>query len=207
MGVQKGEIFGLLGPNGAGKTTLLRILLGYIQPTAGTAQVAGFDCVSESLAVREQTAYLPGESRLFRRMTGNRVLDFFSGLRLENRSWPNCRWPWHGLGSGRRQGLIGVCACAAVNQQITRPKKRVSGVNNLCFGSLFDAGFTGEVGRFGSDDIDGTMPTFRCYGGTIGWFESADRSTKIPQKLVHKIDAHLPTHPPATQECGLGAGS
>jgi len=85
LGVQKGEIFGLLGPNGAGKTTLLRLLLGYIQPTAGTARVAGFDCLSESLAVREQTAYLPGESRLFRRMTGDRVLDFFSGLRLECR--------------------------------------------------------------------------------------------------------------------------
>ncbi|NCY01977.1 MAG: ABC transporter ATP-binding protein [Planctomycetia bacterium] len=83
--VPEGEIFGLLGPNGAGKTTLLRLLLGYITPTAGTASVAGFDCVRESLEVRARTAYLPGEARLFRRMNGHRVLDFFAGLR------PGCR--------------------------------------------------------------------------------------------------------------------
>jgi len=85
LGVPRGEIFGLLGPNGAGKTTLLRILLGYLRPTSGAAEIAGYDCVRDTLAVRGQTAYLPGEARLFRRMTGHRVLDFFSALR------PGCR--------------------------------------------------------------------------------------------------------------------
>lgn len=81
--VAEGEIFGLLGPNGAGKTTLLRSLLGFIKPTSGTARVAGHDCHRESLAVRQLTAYLPGEARLFRRMRGHQVLDFFAGLRSE----------------------------------------------------------------------------------------------------------------------------
>ncbi len=85
FGVREGEIFGLLGPNGAGKTTLLRLLLGFLHPTAGSARVAGFDCVAESLAVRAHTAYLPGEARLFRRMTGVQTLDFFAGLRRECR--------------------------------------------------------------------------------------------------------------------------
>ena len=84
LAVPAGEIFGLLGPNGAGKTTLLRLLLGYITPSAGAAEVAGFDCVRQSLEVRARTAYLPGEARLFRRMDGHRVLDF-AGLR------PDCR--------------------------------------------------------------------------------------------------------------------
>jgi ABC-2 type transport system ATP-binding protein len=83
--VRAGEIFGLLGPNGAGKTTLLRLLLGYIRPSSGSARVAGFDCVRQSLEVRGRTAYLPGEARLFRRMNGHMVLDFFSRLR------PECR--------------------------------------------------------------------------------------------------------------------
>lgn len=81
LGVRQGEVFGLLGPNGAGKTTFLRLLLGFIHPTSGTARVAGHDCVRDPLAVRAATTYLPGEARLFRRMSGHAVLDFFAGLR------------------------------------------------------------------------------------------------------------------------------
>ncbi len=67
--VPANTIVGLLGPNGSGKTTLLRTLLGFQRPTHGTATVCGFDCVAESLNVRRQVAYLPGDARLFRSMT------------------------------------------------------------------------------------------------------------------------------------------
>ena len=85
LAVAGGEVFGLLGPNGAGKTTLVRLIMGYLRPTSGTARVAGCDSVADSLALREQVAYLPGEARLFRRMSGWETLDFFARLR------PACR--------------------------------------------------------------------------------------------------------------------
>lgn len=39
--VPTGTVFGFLGPNGSGKTTTIRMLMGLIEPTAGTAQVLG----------------------------------------------------------------------------------------------------------------------------------------------------------------------
>ncbi len=79
--VQRGEVFGLLGPNGAGKTTLLRLLLGFLNPSGGKAQIDGLDCHHQSVLVRDRVAYLPGEARLFRRMSGHEVLRFFTSLR------------------------------------------------------------------------------------------------------------------------------
>jgi ABC-2 type transport system ATP-binding protein len=46
------EIFGLIGPNGAGKTTLVRMLTTVIEPTDGTAMIAGFDIRSDADGVR-----------------------------------------------------------------------------------------------------------------------------------------------------------
>ncbi|MCA9227092.1 MAG: ABC transporter ATP-binding protein [Pirellulaceae bacterium] len=85
MDVAAGEVFGLLGPNGAGKTTLLRLLLGFLQPTSGRATIDGCDCQRQSVAVRERTSYLPGEARLFGKMRGREVLDFFADVRPSSR--------------------------------------------------------------------------------------------------------------------------
>jgi ABC-2 type transport system ATP-binding protein len=57
--VEHGEIFGLLGPNGAGKSTLIRMLTTLIQPTSGTARVAGFDIVHKADAVRRSIGVIP----------------------------------------------------------------------------------------------------------------------------------------------------
>jgi ABC-2 type transport system ATP-binding protein len=79
--VAPGEIVGLLGPNGSGKTTALRVILGMLRPTSGTASVAGFDSWKQSVEVRRRVAYLPGELRLYERMTGRQLVRFLESLR------------------------------------------------------------------------------------------------------------------------------
>jgi ABC-2 type transport system ATP-binding protein len=78
---KQGEIVGFLGPNGAGKTTTMRILSGYMPPTEGSAQVAGFDVVEESLEVRRRVGYLPETVPLYTDMTALEYLTFMADLR------------------------------------------------------------------------------------------------------------------------------
>jgi len=81
LDVERGEVFGLLGPNGSGKTTLIRLLLGFLHPTSGSAQIEGLDCYRDSVRVHRHVAYLPGEARMFRQMRAREVLRFFCDIR------------------------------------------------------------------------------------------------------------------------------
>jgi ABC-2 type transport system ATP-binding protein len=76
-----GEIVGFLGPNGAGKTTTMRILAGYMPPTSGTARVAGFDVVDQSLDVRRRVGYLPETVPLYPELSVFEYLTFMGSLR------------------------------------------------------------------------------------------------------------------------------
>src|SRR5688572_23171860 len=58
LDVDAGEIVGFLGPNGAGKTTTLRMLTTLLEPTAGTATVAGCDLIADPVGVRRRIGYV-----------------------------------------------------------------------------------------------------------------------------------------------------
>jgi ABC-2 type transport system ATP-binding protein len=74
--VRRGEIFGLLGPNGAGKTTSIRLLTGQIEPSAGTAMVAGCDVVRERQLLKEQIGCVFEEQNLYERLSARDNLEF-----------------------------------------------------------------------------------------------------------------------------------
>jgi ABC-2 type transport system ATP-binding protein len=79
--VEKGEIIGLLGPNGAGKTTTMKLLTGYLQPTEGTARVAGHDVNDDPLGVRSVLGYLPENAPLYLDMAVQEYLLMMADLR------------------------------------------------------------------------------------------------------------------------------
>jgi ABC-2 type transport system ATP-binding protein len=79
--VWQGEVFGFLGPNGAGKSTTMRLLLDLIRPTSGSARILGLETVKDSLAIRRQIGFLPGDLALYPRLTGRSMLDYLARLR------------------------------------------------------------------------------------------------------------------------------
>lgn len=57
--IRQGIIYGLLGPNGAGKSTTIKMLTTLLNPSSGTASVAGYDVARQAAAVRRSIGYVP----------------------------------------------------------------------------------------------------------------------------------------------------
>lgn len=78
--VHQGEVYGFLGPNGAGKSTTIRLLLNFIQPTEGSAQILGLDSVRDSVEIKRSLGYLAGDVALYGKMTGQQFLSYMAEL-------------------------------------------------------------------------------------------------------------------------------
>src|SRR6059036_2572031 len=74
--VQPGEIVGLVGANGAGKTTTLRAITGILRPTAGRVRVCGHDLETETVAAKQQFAYVPDTGQPYDLLTVTEHLHF-----------------------------------------------------------------------------------------------------------------------------------
>jgi ABC-2 type transport system ATP-binding protein len=80
LSVRKGEIFGLLGPDGAGKTTTIRMLCAIMDPSKGSARVAGFDTVKEPEEIKKRIGYMAQQFSLYGDLTVLENLTFFADI-------------------------------------------------------------------------------------------------------------------------------
>jgi ABC-2 type transport system ATP-binding protein len=78
--VEPGEVMAFLGPNGSGKTTTIRLLMGLLQPTAGSASILGRDCHRDMVPLKRDVGYLPEEPFLYPYLSGLELLEFVAGL-------------------------------------------------------------------------------------------------------------------------------
>jgi ABC-2 type transport system ATP-binding protein len=80
LAVTSGEIFGLVGPDGAGKTTTIRMLCAIMDPTEGSARVAGFDTVSQAEQIKRRIGYMAQRFNLYGDLSVVENLDFFADV-------------------------------------------------------------------------------------------------------------------------------
>lgn len=79
--VKKGEVVGFLGPNGAGKSTTMRIITGFMAPSEGAVQVAGFDVFENPIEVKKRIGYLPETPPVYGEMDVDSYLTFVAKLK------------------------------------------------------------------------------------------------------------------------------
>ncbi|HLH20664.1 MAG TPA: ABC transporter ATP-binding protein [Bryobacteraceae bacterium] len=80
LAVEPGEIFGLVGPDGAGKTTTLRMLCGLLDPTEGSARVAGYDVATHGQDVKDHIGYMAQRFGLYQDLTVDENMEFYADL-------------------------------------------------------------------------------------------------------------------------------
>jgi ABC-2 type transport system ATP-binding protein len=80
LNVYGGEVFGFLGPNGAGKTTTIKMIVGLLQPTSGTAKVAGYDMQKQPLQAKLSIGYVPDTPNLYSKLSARELLRFVGDL-------------------------------------------------------------------------------------------------------------------------------
>ena len=147
LSVAPGEIFGFVGPNGAGKSTTIKVLLGFIRPTGGKAEIMGLDAVKQTKAIKAFTGYIPSDVRLYANMRVKSLLAhnaaFYPGdvsaeaARLCALFEVDTSKAFHALSLGNKKKVSIVCALMA-NPKIIILDEPTSGLDPLMQRRLFE---------------------------------------------------------------------
>ncbi len=79
--LKKGEVLGFLGPNGAGKSTTMKMVTGFLEPTAGSVSVCGYDIQENPIEAKKKIGYLPEGAPIYGEMTVTAFLNFIADVR------------------------------------------------------------------------------------------------------------------------------
>lgn len=145
--INPGEIYGYLGANGAGKSTTIRLLMDFIRPSSGSAQIAGLDSVRDSVAIKKRVGYLAGDVALYPKTTGAELFDYLGKLhgtvdrsyrqKLEQRFEIDTRKPIGELSKGNRQ-KIGVLQALMHKPDVLILDEPTSGLDPLMQEVFYD---------------------------------------------------------------------
>ena len=80
LSIPDGEMFALLGPNGAGKTTTIKMLVGLLQPSAGTVRICGIDVATQPREASRLLGLVPDEPYLYEKLSGREFLEFVADM-------------------------------------------------------------------------------------------------------------------------------
>jgi ABC-2 type transport system ATP-binding protein len=80
LSIAPGEVVGLLGPNGAGKSTTVRMLVGLLEPTEGTVEIAGIRVDLDPIGAKLHIGYVPDGAPLYPNLSPNQLLQLVTGL-------------------------------------------------------------------------------------------------------------------------------
>ena len=80
IAVPRGSVYALLGRNGSGKSTLIQLVMGMLEPTAGSVEVLGLDPIRDDIAMKKRVGYIPDRLPMYDWMTVGEHLGFVASM-------------------------------------------------------------------------------------------------------------------------------